>query len=200
MTVPTVDRKSFLNGWFKQINEELSGAVTQRDTKREELIKMEHQRANIQVIAPADGVVLELEDIFVGAIISSGQAVMTLVPVDVPLTIEMDIEPKDISNIVIGNTVSAKLSALPFQKHGDLTAKVSFVSEDTVDQSINGESGSFYRARADIVSNNLQKVPDNFRLVPGMQLNGDIRVAKRRVITYFLYPVIKTIETSFTEP
>ncbi len=194
------DRKSFLNGWFKQINEELSGAVTQRDTKREELIKMEHQRANIQVIAPADGVVLELEDIFVGAIISSGQAVMTLVPVDVPLTIEMDIEPKDISNIVIGNEVSAKLSALPFQKHGDLTAKVSFVSEDTVDQSINGESGSFYRARADIASNNLKKVPDNFRLVPGMQLNGDIRVAKRRVITYFLYPVIKTIETSFTEP
>lgn len=194
------DRKSFMGGWFKQINEELSAALVRRDQLHEELVKMEHQRANIQVVAPADGVVLEMEKIFVGAMVSSGQAVMTLVPVDVPLMIEMDVEPKDISNVVVGNTVSAKLSALPFQKHGDLGARITFVSEDTVGESINGDPGSFYRARAEIVANNLQKLPPNFRLVPGMQLNGDIRVAKRRVITYFLYPVIRTLDTSFTEP
>jgi HlyD family secretion protein len=194
------DRKSFLSGWFKQINEELSGAMAKRDSTKEELIKIEHKRSNIYISAPADGVVLELEDTFVGAIINSGQAVMTLVPVDVPLTIIMDIEPKDIGNLVVGSELSAKLSALPFQKHGDLTAELTFLSEDTIDESINGEPGSFYRARAEITSNNLKKVPENFRIVPGMQLNGDIKVAKRRVITYFLYPVIKTIETSFTEP
>jgi len=194
------DRQSFLSGRSKQINEELVNALAQQDSQHEELIKMEHQRTNIRIVAPISGVVLEIQDVFVGAIISAGQAVVTLVPVNVPLTIEMDIEPKDISNLVVGNILSAKLSALPFQKHGDLTAKISFLSEDTVDESINGESGSFYRARADIIANNLQKTPDSFRLVPGMQLNGDIRVAKRRVITYFLYPVIKTLETSFTEP
>ena len=194
------DRQSFLSGRSKQINEELVEAIAQQDSKHEELIKLEHQRTNIQIIAPTSGVVLEIQDVFVGAIINAGQAVITLVPVDVPLTIEMDIEPKDISNLVVGNILSAKLSALPFQKHGDLTAKISFLSEDTVDESINGEAGSFYRARAEITANNLQKTPDKFRLVPGMQLSGDIRVAKRRVITYFLYPVIKTLETSFTEP
>lgn len=137
---------------------------------------------------------------FVGAIVSTGQVVTTLVPTNVPLTVEMDIDPKSISNLKLGNEVSIKLSALPYQKHGDLSGKITFVSEDTVDKSITGEAGTFYRARADITANNLVDLPPDFNLVPGMQLNGDVRVGKRRMITYFLYPIIRTLDTSFQEP
>ncbi|WP_167730324.1 HlyD family type I secretion periplasmic adaptor subunit [Terasakiella sp. SH-1] len=194
------DRQAFISGWQKQINEELSTATQKRASLREELVKLDHKRGNIQIIAPKSGIILELQDLFVGSIVTAGQPVLTLVPVDVPLNVEMDIDPQNISNLSIGNEVSVKLNALPFQKHGDLKAQITFISADTVTTSINGEEGTYYRARAEIKHNNLRKVPEGFHLIPGMQLNADIIVGKRRLITYVLYPVIRTIETSFREP
>ncbi len=101
---------------------------------------------------------------------------------------------------MLGAEVSLKLDALPFQKHGDLAGEITFISEDTVDESTDGKPGTFYRANAAIMSDELRDVPDNFRLVPGMLLTGDVLSGRRRLITYFIYPVIRTIETSFSEP
>jgi len=195
-----MEKQKYNTSRNKEIRDELFTAIKQLEAAKEEMIKIEHQRNNTDVLSPVDGVVLEIEGLFVGAIVGSGQVLTTLVPTNVPLTVEMDIDPKNISNLTLGNEVSIKLNALPYQKHGDLSGKVTFISEDTVDQSITGEQGTFYRARADIETNNLTSLPSDFHLVPGMQLNGDIRVGKRRLITYFLYPVIRTLETSFQEP
>jgi len=195
-----MERKNYRNTKNKQINDELFASVKQMESAVEEMVKIEHQRTNTDILSPVDGIVLELDGLFVGAIVNVGQVVTTLVPTNVPLTVEMDIDPKNIGNLSLGNEVSVKLSALPYQKHSDLSGKITYISEDTVDNSVTGGDGTFYRARADIVANNLVKLPKDFHLVPGMQLNGDIKVGKRRIITYFLYPVIRTIETSFQEP
>jgi len=195
-----IEKTSYSSGRFRQINEELSEVMQKAHALHEDLIKLKHKRENLHIIAPVTGVVLELEKLFVTAIVSSGDIVATLVPTNVPLTVEMDIEPQSISNVAVGNEVSVKLTALPYQKHGDLSATISYMSEDTVNTSINGESGVFFRARARIESNNLRKLPAEFRLIPGIQVSADIRTGKRRLITYFLYPVIRTIETSFVEP
>lgn len=194
------DKQSYLHSRLKQINKELTIASQRYEVLKEDVVKMEYRQRNVHVIAPVDGIVLELDNLFEGAVVSPGDILITLVPTNVPLTVEMDVKPQDISNIVLGNEVSVKLSALPYQKHGDLAAELTYLSEDTVHKSINGESGTFFRARAIITSNNLRQLPPNFRLFPGIQVQSDIRVAKRRLITYFLYPVIRTLETSFVEP
>jgi len=116
------------------------------------------------------------------------------------LNVEIDIDPRDISNLYPGAEMSVKLDAMPYQKHGDLSGEITLISEDTVDESLTGDQGIYYRIHANIKSNNLHDLPDDFRLVPGMLLTGDIKVGRRRLITYFIYPVIRTIETSFTEP
>jgi len=194
------DRQAFVSGWFSQIGVELSEATNLRDSKQEELNKLLRKRENVRILAPADGVIISLEKLFKGALVSEGDTIMSLVPSDVPLTVELDIDPRDISNLFMGATSSVKLDALPYQKHGDLEGAISFVAEDTVTESISGEKGTFYRARADINTNNLHALPKDFRLMPGMQLTADIKSGKRRLITYFIYPIIRTIETSFTEP
>ncbi len=195
-----LDKQVYISEWHASVGKELSESVKKRDSMQEELIRLQRKSEDVTILAPVDGVVLELINLFEGAVVSSGSEVITIVPVDVPLTVEMDIEPHDIGNLVSGASVSVKLDALPYQKHNDLSAEIFFISEDTVNESTGGEEGVFYRARATITSNNLRKLPDNFRLIPGMQLTGDIRVGKRRLITYFIYPVIRTIETSFREP
>ncbi len=193
-------KQAFISGWFSRIGVELSQASNDRASKKEDLIKFRRRLENIQIVAPAAGTIIAIQDLFAGAIVNEGTTVMSLVPSGVPLTVEIDVDPRDIGNLLPGAYVSIKLDALPYQKHGELIGEISFISDDTVDTSLTGDKGTFYRARATISSDELRDLPAKFRLVPGMLLTADIRAGRRRLITYFIYPVIRTLETSFAEP
>ena len=92
------------------------------------------------------------------------------------------------------------LDALPSQKHGELIGEIELLSKDTVDEDIFGESNSVYRAEVKITDNKLVKLPEGFTLLPSMTVSGNIISGKRTVMTFLLFPVIKTLETSFREP
>ncbi|MBF0140177.1 MAG: HlyD family type I secretion periplasmic adaptor subunit [Magnetococcales bacterium] len=194
------EKEAFTSEWFSNIGKELSQVNKDRDAKREDVVKLSRKRKNVVVKAPVSGIIVELQHLFVGAIVTEGQHVISLVPSDVPLTAEIDIDPKDIGHLVAGAQVMIQLDALPFQKHGGLSGEIVFISEDTMDKSTTGKPGTFYRARATIIKNELKELPDNFRLVPGMLLTGDILAGKRRLITYFIYPIVRTMQTTFREP
>lgn len=46
---------------------------------------------------------------------------------------------------------------------------------------------------------NLDNVPEDFRLLPGMS-SSEIKVSTRRIITFFIYPLIRTADESIREP
>ena len=96
--------------------------------------------------------------------------------------------------------VSIKLDALPFQDFGDLRGELVFLSQDTFNKSLSGEKGAFYRGRIDISREQLQSFPADFQLTQGMLATADIKVGKRRVITYFTFPIIRAFEDAFREP
>ena len=97
-------------------------------------------------------------------------------------------------------SVKIQLNALPAQKHGELKGKLIYVSADTIDKDVDGNSGNFYRARAQITEQDLKDIPPGFNLMPGMKVSGKFRVGKRKLITYFIYPLIRTLGNSFAEP
>jgi HlyD family secretion protein len=117
-----------------------------------------------------------------------------------PLVLEVDIDPKDISDTKVTMPVSIKLDALPFQDFGDLKGELVFLSQDTFNKSLSGEKGAFYRGRIDISREQLQNFPSDFQLTQGMLASADIKVGKRRVITYFTFPIIRAFESAFREP
>ncbi len=198
--VRQLDLDGYRSGRLSGLNQEVSQARQKLASLREDKIKMDRSRENSTIKAPVSGTVLELNSLFVGALVQPGRPVLTLVPSEGTLLVELDIDPKQISNILVGNKVSLKLDALPYQKYGGLEGEIDLISEDTVDKSIMGHPGTYYRARAKITADQLRDKPKHFHLMPGMQLNADIRVGHRVLITYFLYPVIRTLQTSFTEP
>lgn len=46
----------------------------------------------------------------------------------------------------------------------------------------------------------LKKVPGDTRLTPGMTLTAEIKVSQRSVLSYFLYPLLKTFDEGIREP
>ena len=194
------NRKEYNSQFFGGISDELSSLEDQRMSMQEDLKKLERQQTDVVVRAPADGMVLTLHSLYSGAVISKGKSVVTLVPTGVELLTVFDVDPSDISKLITDTSVKIQLNALPAQKHGELKGKLIYVSADTVDKDVDGNSGNFYRARAQITENELKDTPPGFNLMPGMKVSGKFRVGKRRLITYFIYPLIRTLGNSFAEP
>ena len=194
------NREEYTSQWFGGINDELVSLEDQKMNLQEDLKKLERQQTDVVVKAPQSGMILNLHSLYPGAVISPGNSVVTLVPTGVELLTVFDVDPSDISKLINETSVKIQLSALPAQKHGELKGKIIYISADTVDKNIDGKSGNFYRARAQIVENNLKDIPPGFNLMPGMKVSGKIRVGKRKLITYFIYPLIRTLGNSFTEP
>ncbi len=194
------NRKEYTSQFFGGINDELMALEDQRISLLEDLKKLERQQTDETVRAPSDGMILDLHSLYPGAVISQGKSVVTLVPTGVELLTVFDVDPSDISKLIPDTTVKIQLNALPAQKHGELKGKLIYVSADTIDKDVDGNSGNFYRARAQITEQNLKDIPPGFNLMPGMKVSGKFRVGKRKLITYFIYPLIRTLGNSFAEP
>jgi len=194
------NKEEYNSQWFGGINDELVDLEDQRMSLQEDLKKLERQQTDVIVRAPSEGMILNLHSLYPGAVISQGKSVVTLVPTGVELLTVFDVDPSDISKLIPDTSVKIQLNALPAQKHGELKGKLIYVSADTIDKDVDGNPGNFYRARAQIVDNELKDTPPGFHLLPGMKVSGKFRVGKRRLITYFIYPLVRTLGNSFSEP
>ena len=196
----TESHLAYINQMKKTKNEELKSLVDNDIAMRERLIKLKRNQQDVNLLSPISGTVLKLEDNFEGSVVEPGDGLLTIVPEDVALYVLIDIDPKNITNVYEGAKVKVLLDAMPSQKHGELVGKLISISKDTRDEDISGEKGSVYRGKVEIIANNLRNVPKDFTLLPGMNVSGNVISGTRPLITYLIYPVIKTINTAMREP
>ena len=195
-----LEHKKFISGKLSEKNSTLKDLTLKQQSLKEKVIKLTRQVEDVSLTSPIDGTVLKLEDQFEGTVIKPGDIIATLVPNDLNFHVEVDIDPADITHVYEGATVKVMLDSLPSQKHGELLGTVTLLSKDTVDEDVFGEKNSVYRAEIEIVENNLVELPEGFKLMPSMSVAGNIKSGKRTVMTFLMFPVIKTLETSFREP
>ena len=195
-----LEQEKFISGKLNEKNSTLKDLTLKQQSLKEKVIKLTRQIEDVKLTSPIDGTVLKLEDQFEGTVIKPGDVIATLVPKDLNFHIEVDIDPADITHVYEGATVKVMLDSLPSQKHGELLGRVTLLSKDTVDEDVFGEKNSVYRAEIEIVENNLVELPEGFKLLPSMSVAGNIKSGKRTVMTFLMFPVIKTLETSFREP
>ena len=195
-----INSEVFLNNLLKNKNSELQALSNQKLALEEKLIKLERQQSDRILKSPISGTILKIEDLYAGSVISPGKTILTIVPENVELFVSVDIKPSDITNVFEGAKVKILLNALPSQKHGELIGELISISKDTVDENLAGDKSSVYRGKIKITENKLRNVPSDFNLLPGMNVSGNIISGKRPIITYLIYPVIKTINTAMREP
>ncbi|MEL6582601.1 MAG: HlyD family type I secretion periplasmic adaptor subunit [Pseudomonadota bacterium] len=199
MAVTRADRDVYVSNWFSTLTDDLLNTREQLIQVEEELVTLRQRAQNLDIHATADAIVLETHGFGDGSVIRAAETVVDLVPDHTEILVRLDINPTDISNVTVGARVSVKLDALPFQKHGDLVGRIDFISEDTFDETLLGQPIPVYRARVHIETNQLTDLPPDFRMIPGMTATGDIRTGERRIITYFIYPVLRWVQTSLRE-
>ncbi|MDD2462383.1 MAG: HlyD family type I secretion periplasmic adaptor subunit [Desulfobulbus sp.] len=203
--------------WQRFLQERNGELIEQEVTLRndlakveEELHKAERMHDLISLKSPERGIVLKLAERSVGSILQQAEPFITLVPTGSILEAEVYVDSKDIGRIRTGDMVRVKLDAFPFQRHETLPGKVRVISENAFQKNnakmlLTPEPGqdlaeAYYRTRITLLSTQLRNVPDGFRLIPGMKVRAEIKVGKRSIISYFLYPIIRALDESLREP
>ena len=203
--------------WQRFVEERKGELMEQEVTLRaelekvlEELHKAERVHDLISLRAPEKGIVLKMAERSVGSILQQAEPFFILVPYGSVLEAEVNVGSKDIGRIRTGDTARVKFDAFPFQRHDTLPGTVRVISENAFQRGdpkalLKPEPGqepveAFYRTRISLLSTQLRNVPEGFRLIPGMKVRAEIKVGKRSVISYFLYPIIRVLDESLREP
>ncbi|MBI3229631.1 MAG: HlyD family type I secretion periplasmic adaptor subunit [Burkholderiales bacterium] len=196
------DKSAFEKGWRQKAMEELLSITRERDALNEQLQKANKRHKLETVIAPADGVVLEITKLSQGSIVKEAEAMFTLVPLGAQMEAEVQIDSVDVGYIKPGDLAHVKLDAFPFQRHGSITAKVRTISEDAFRRENNSAPGmeAYYLSRINLGDAKLKNMTARTRLLPGMTLNAEIVVGKRSVMSYLIWPLTKALDESIREP
>jgi HlyD family secretion protein len=199
------EKQAFIEDFRRASMDQLVELREQRDTAAEELKKMELRRRMVTLTAPAEAIVLDLMQRSVGSVVRDAEPIVTLVPLDVPLEAEVSVSSLDIARIVSGMNVRIKLDAYPFQKFGTASGRVRVISQDAFEPSQReitaGKPPSpFFRAQVALTDTGLRTPDEVVRLLPGMTVSAEIKVGRRSVISYILYPMVKGLDTALREP
>lgn len=201
LTQLLAEKEAFIENWRNNIVNDLTRGRKDLDTVAEDLAKAERLKELSTLTAPSDAVVLDITNYNPGTVIKSGEAIMTLVPLNAPLEAAVYVDPANIGYIRQGDPAEIKLDTFPFQKYGYLDGTLRTIAEDA--QTIDTAMGRrfVYEARVRITDmGQMRDLPADFRLVPGMTLSADIKVGTRTVITYITWPLIRTFGESIREP
>lgn len=196
------EKTAFEKGWRQKILEDLLNVSRERDAAREQLQKAERRQKLVTLVAPQDAVVLEIAKLSPGSIVREAETFFTLVPLNVRLEAEVQVDAADIGYIRRGSKAHVKLATFPFQRHGTLDAEVRTLSEDAFQREQGPRAGgeAFYVARLAMAQMELKNMNDTARLLPGMTLDAEIVVGRRSVISYLAWPLTKGLDEAIREP
>lgn len=194
------EKRDFAENWKAEAAKELAGTARELAGAEERERKAERLRELVVLRAPEAGVVLDVAARSAGSVAPQGETLLTIVPTGEEVLVEAEVAAQDIGLVRPGDAVRVKFEAFPYQRHGVVEARLATVSPDAFEKNTTEGQRLFYRVRAALGEVRLTAVPPDFRLFPGMTLTAEIKVGSRRVITYLLYPLIKTFDESFREP
>lgn len=143
--------------------------------------------------SPVDGTVQGLSSNTIGGIVTPAQPIMNIVPDGTPLVVETLLPNKDIGFVTEGQEVANKFDTYPFQKYGTIKGKVINISPDAFEDE---KLGSVYRMKISLDRTTLNFSGNEFSITSGMAVTSEIMTGKRRIIEFFLEPIIKYVDES----
>jgi membrane fusion protein len=167
------------------------------------LAQSEAQRA-VVLRAPRDGVVANLA-IQNGQTVTAGQRLLSILPQGSLLQAELWLPSRAVGFIETGNRVVLRYPAFPYQKFGQKTGRILEVSRSASAASelttLLGRTISepLYRVLVELDQQTVSAYGKAERLKPGMTVDADILLDRRRLVEWVLEPLF-SVSRSVQEP
>lgn len=162
----------------------------------ERRISGEDQLKRVDIRAPQSGMVHQLAYHTIGGVVQAGQPIMSIVPGDDALVIEMRLSPLDIDKVSLGQEALVRFTGLPHGTTPELKARITRISPDIVRDPQSNQS--YFNVRVAVEDGEAAKL-DGRHIVPGMPTEVFARTADRTAFAYLIKPISQQIARAFRE-
>lgn len=187
----------------QEVNQQIVGLTAQTTaTTLAEVADVQRQIASLQaelnkatdinakqiLYAPVSGRVQELAINTVGGVVMEAQQLMLIVPDEEQLAVEVFLDNKDIGFVHEGLAAEIKIHTFPFTKYGVIDGKVTTISDDAI---VDEQRGLIYSMQLLMEKRYIQVDNKAVKLMPGMAVTAEVQTGKRRIIEFFLAPLLR---------
>ncbi len=209
-------RRAHIAETRKNAEDALNEGVRQAHSSGQDAERAAAHSDLLRLKAPVAGTVQQLTVHTVGGVVQSAQPIMVIVPRQHQVEIEAFIENKDVGFVVEGQRAQVKIETFDYTKYGTVSGRVSHVSRDAIEPNTQTGSGASSLAHQDDTKKDLPKGPvyavkvvlddssmtidgRKVSLTPGMSVSIEIKTGSRRIIDYFLSPLMQHAHESFNQ-
>jgi HlyD family secretion protein len=158
---------------------------------------LKERLSRLNMRAPVSGIVYGMQFFATRAVVKPADPVMYLVPQDRPLVIAAKIETININQVFIGQEVSLQFSAFASRDMPEIKGRVAKISADAFTDK--ATQISYYRSEIVLLKGELDRLPADATLIPGMQVQAFIRTTDRTPLAYLLSPLTDYFTKAFRE-
>jgi HlyD family type I secretion membrane fusion protein len=149
-----------------------------------------------EIRAPTDGFVVNLQVHTPGGVIKPGETVLDIVPDNVQLIVEAQVNTADIDSVYIDAPAQIRFPAFSQRFSLPAEGKVLSVSADSLEDERTGNYYYLARVQIENLENAEIKVT---QLRPGMQADVMIVTGERTALDYFVNPIILSFNRALRE-
>lgn len=179
-----------------ETNSSIGGQVIAQEQRIAELennlAKAKRALEQTTITAPVDGTILALNTRTIGGVVNVAERIAQIVPDNDLLYVDVTLDNQDVGFVRVGQRVVIKVATYPFQRYGYLEGTVENISPDAIQDE---KKGLVYKAKVKLSGANSSK-KNRLKLLPGMSVSAEITTGKRRIIEFFLDPLMTHVDDS----
>lgn len=161
-----------------------------------EIEKLRERLSRIDIVAPVDGVIQNLQYKTIGGVIAPGAVVLNVVPFEEVPRAEVRVLTSDIGHVKQGQPVRIKVATYDFLRYGIVEGKVSVISAFS---SLDERGNPYFLVYVELSRNSLGATAQDMPLLPGMTVQADIVTDRHSVLEYLLRPLFVALSQGMRE-
>lgn len=189
-------RAQFIAETRKTTVDSLNTAQQKIDSYQQETIKAGQRQKQTVLKSPVDGTVQQLAIYTIGGVVTPAQALMVIAPKNDQVEVEAFIQNKDIGFVHENQPAEIKIETFPHAKYGTIDGKVLSISDDAISDE---KKGLIYSSIVRMDKNTMNVEGKQVNLGSGMAVTVEIKTGQRRLIEYFLSPLVQNARDSLHE-
>ena len=164
--------------------------------QRERVIAASDVLQRVVITAPSSGAVIGMTAFTVGGVISPGAPILSIVPQDDPLIIEVQINAHDAALVKIGQKATIQIVGAEARVLPTIEGVLISISADRMNDQRTG--GSFFMSKIEIPVEQLRRLGE-FKLTAGLPVDVLIKRGERTAMQYLIQPLTDRLSRSFRE-
>jgi HlyD family secretion protein len=184
----------------RTFKEEVVTELREATATREELVlditTVEKQLERVDVLAPTDGIVHEMQVYTVGGVVPPEATIVQIIPQSEGVEFELRIDPKAIDQIFVGQKAKVSFPAFDMRTIPEIFGTLSEVPPSSVTDPTTGQS--YYRVALTVPPEGLAML-GNVDLIPGMPIEAFLETGERSVLSYLTKPLMDQLSRAFRE-